>query len=728
MSNRRPALLLVLACSAAARAQSPALLEAVRVHRAGVVDTARAELQACYDAKCPEADRLSLLLGFLLLSESDAAAAATQLAERSPPKGLEAFHGWYLGEALSWSGDPAGALKVFSKAKKPAPPWLQRRIDARMGELWLGLNDAKKAQPLLEAATTGDFGPELLYQRGVARWLNGDSKRGQADLRAVAVRYPSHPYATRAEELLGHPSYTFDEHLSRAASLGGARAVTELEGLTAPPGREGKLELALAAAYFSVADDVKGNAQLDSAAKRGPGVASEALMARSRRFMKVHDNAQARKVMLEIEAKHHEQPVAEDAAYLAAWLAMQAGDFEAAATEFGTFDTAHADSKKRDEARWFKAYSEYRAGRCSPDTFKSLVDDFPKSSLVPQARYWLARCLQKQLGNAAGPGRTAARGDASASQRAADPASPGRRSTQEIALVYRSIISAYPQSFYALLASERLRELGETPQPPFTVEPKTLSVPPPKELELAMQLSAAGLFRDAGLEVDRLLGTVKSADQALKLGHALQGIGEYGPAYSVALRWLWGPAFGRQDPAALALFYPRAFDESVEKFSAEVGLDPYLAWAIMRQESAFRPEVTSSADARGLMQLIPPTADSIAKTRNITAPHPAELYAPEKSIALGTWLLSALLERFGHPSLCAAAYNAGAKPVAEWASTRNALPLDEFVEAIPWKETRGYVKNVTANYFVYRTFYARSGEPWRLPLTVPAPKATGVNF
>src|SRR5207253_8066940 len=124
--------------------------------------------------------------------------------------------------------------------------------------------------------------------------------------------------------------------------------------------------------------------------------------------------------------------------------------------------------------------------------------------------------------------------------------------------------------------------------------------------------------------------------------------------------------------------------------------------------SAFRPEVTSIADARGLMQLIPPTADSIAKTRNIVAPHPAELYAPEQSISMGTWLLSALLERFQHPSLMAAAYNAGAKPVVEWASTRNDLPLDEFVEAIPWKETRGYAKNVTANYFVYRTLYAKA--------------------
>jgi soluble lytic murein transglycosylase len=691
----------------------------VRVHRTGSVDLARAELQACYDLKpggrgCPDADRLSLLLGFLLLSDSDAASAAAQLTARPAPPGLEAFHGWYLAEALAWSGEPENALKAFGKARRSAPAWLKSRIDGRMGELWLGRGDAKKALPLLEAAAAGEQSPELLYQRGIARWMTGDAARGQGDLKAVAVRFPGHPYAVRAEELT-HPEYTFDEHLLRSTVLAGRRAVEELEGLTAPQGKEGRLELALAAAYFQKGDDAKGLEQLDQAEKRGAGVASEAMMARARRLMKKNDNPHAREVMLELDSRYPEQPASEDAGYLASWIAMQAGDFDKAIADFTTFDTRHPNSKKRDDARWFKAYSEYRAGHCSVQTLQSLIDDFPRSALIPQARYWMARCEQKKLESPE-----------------ADGACPGKScpksSARDLAQAYRGIITGFPGSFYALLASERLRELNEEPPPPFLVAPKVLNVPPPKDLKLAMALSAAGLFRDAGLEVDRVLSSVSSADQALKLGHALQGISEYGPAYTLAARWLWGAAFTQKQPEAIALLYPRAFFKSVEKFSTDNGLDPYLAWAIMRQESAFRPEVTSIADARGLMQLIPPTANSIAKTRNVDAPDPAELYAPEASISMGTWLLSALLERFGHPALCAAAYNAGAAPVVEWASTRNELPLDEWVEAIPWKETRGYVKNVTANYFVYRTLYAPKAEPMRLSLKVPAPKATGVNF
>src|SRR5439155_21222388 len=98
---------------------------------------------------------------------------------------------------------------------------------------------------------------------------------------------------------------------------------------------------------------------------RGPGVRAEALMVRGRRYMKKNDNPRAREVMLDLDTRFPEQPAAEDAGYLASWIAMQAGDFERAVQDFTTFDTRHPASRKRDDARWLKAYSEYRAGKCS---------------------------------------------------------------------------------------------------------------------------------------------------------------------------------------------------------------------------------------------------------------------------------------------------------------------------------------------------------------------------
>ncbi len=251
---------------------------------------------------------------------------------------------------------------------------------------------------------------------------------------------------------------------------------------------------------------------------------------------------------------------------------------------------------------------------------------------------------------------------------------------------------------------------------------------PPPELKLAQELARTGLFHDAGDEVQAVLAQVGSAEAALRFGHALQALGEYGPAHTLAARWLWGAVYTQKSPEAIALMYPRAFQETVEKQSKDHGLDPYMAWAIMRRESAFRPEVSSVADARGLMQLIPPTARAIARELKVEPPEPDELYSPEENVTLGTWYLAALLERFqGHVSLCAAAYNAGAKPVVRWAEERKDLPLDMWVEEIPYKETRGYVKQVTADYYIYQALYApKANRPFSMQ--VPSPRAVGVTF
>jgi soluble lytic murein transglycosylase len=147
----------------------------------------------------------------------------------------------------------------------------------------------------------------------------------------------------------------------------------------------------------------------------------------------------------------------------------------------------------------------------------------------------------------------------------------------------------------------------------------------------------------------------------------------------------------------------------------------------MRRESAFRPGVSSAADARGLMQLIPPTAEQIARRLGDAVPAPDALYGPEMNIRFGTWYLSQLQARFGHPALTAAAYNAGPTAVLGWLKESGSLPLDMFVELIPYKETRGYVKQVVTDLHLYQALYGGSGK--QVPsLTLPAPKDDGVTF
>jgi soluble lytic murein transglycosylase len=238
-------------------------------------------------------------------------------------------------------------------------------------------------------------------------------------------------------------------------------------------------------------------------------------------------------------------------------------------------------------------------------------------------------------------------------------------------------------------------------------------------------------MREAAEEIQRQVGAVHSVDGAYRLGDALSGLEEHGAAFQLAARLLWGEAYGRGSSKALALLYPRAFSQALEGNAKAQNVSPYLLWAIMRRESAFRPHLMSPANARGLMQLIPPTAAAIAKMLNEEAPSPDALFSPFLNLKLSAWYLSQLQTRFTHPVLVAAAYNAGPPAAARWVRSFGQLPMDLFVESIPYRETRAYVKQVVADLFNYQELYGVAegkGAVARLMLQVPTTIGPGVEF
>lgn len=730
--------LFALTSTGTALAQSAELIDGVRVHASNLAPKAQLELEACVgDGGCSDRSRLSLLTGVLWLSEGEPGRAAEQLAKEKPPKQLEPFHGWYLGEAQSWSGRRPQALKTLQKVKG-APPWLAKKIELRIAELQLELGQASKAKAVLEAAASETPSAEALLSRAYVRLATGAAFEAQKDLRTILLRFPTHPHAVEALRLLssdGPPTFTFEEQLTRAQALLGSGAPTEalaqLAATNPPESKDRQNALARVAlvkgqALLAKHDEAGAFEQLELAVATGrAGVAAEAMMTKARRLMRAQKHDEAREVMLALDAKYPDNGNAVDAAYLGSWVSLADGKYEQAVADFDGFEARHPDSKKRDEAKWFRAWALFRLGRYAEarNGLAALVEEFPKSSLVPQARYWSTRFaelgqLRQVMSTARDDGGTRSFGTASADAGV----------NIDVAAEYAQIATGFQSTIYSVLARERLRDLGKPAPRPFIAEPKPMKVRTPPSLALATELARCGLLRDASEEVSRVVGTVGSAEDALVLGHALQAIGEFGPAHGLAARWLWGAVYGAKRPEALALMYPRAYQTIVELHASEVGLDPFLAWAIMRRESGFRPEVVSSADARGLMQIIPPTAKAIASELKTTTPAPDDLYAPEVNVRFGTWYLSALLERMGHPGLCAASYNAGPSAVAKWMTQRGALPLDEWIEEIPYKETRGYVKQVLADHVIYQQLYGGPDAPARLTLALPTPKASGVTF
>lgn len=149
---------------------------------------------------------------------------------------------------------------------------------------------------------------------------------------------------------------------------------------------------------------------------------------------------------------------------------------------------------------------------------------------------------------------------------------------------------------------------------------------------------------------------------------------------------------------------PRAYAHEVERAAKKYGVDPNLLFAVMRVESVYYREIVSFAGAVGLMQIMPHTGMRIARALGNTDFNPRELLEPSTNIEFAAWYLASLISRFdGRIPLAVAAYNGGPHNVRLWMKAHpNEMPLDAFLERIPFRETRRYVRRVLAHYSAYR--------------------------
>ena len=152
--------------------------------------------------------------------------------------------------------------------------------------------------------------------------------------------------------------------------------------------------------------------------------------------------------------------------------------------------------------------------------------------------------------------------------------------------------------------------------------------------------------------------------------------------------------------------FPRPYWSDLKKFSTANGLDPYLVASLIRQESEFNPVAVSRANAVGLMQLLPKTGKLVAHQESLRHYSPSELYTPTVNLELGTRYFRGMVDQFGGSFEHAlAAYNAGSDRVEEWMGQGPYRDSPEFVESIPFTETREYVQAIMRNASVYRQLY-----------------------
>jgi soluble lytic murein transglycosylase len=305
--------------------------------------------------------------------------------------------------------------------------------------------------------------------------------------------------------------------------------------------------------------------------------------------------------------------------------------------------------------------------------------------------------------------------------------------TAEACALYDALFYRYNSNWYGYLASQRmanLKALGNCKTAPnfakdsmvgkavanlksVTVAAETSTAKEEERFVKAEQLSTVGIFDWA---IDELNAAAKTASNSPKVNLAvakLYRLREDNTSALLALAKSY-PDYSQMFPEEMGkeewdIFYPLNYWDQIKLWAKNRNLDPYQVAGFIRQETVFSPRAKSKADAYGLMQLLIPTARSLAKKYGTEASISVEsLFQPALNIELGTAYIRDQFDKFGRVEFVAVAYNAGPGRVPQWQATLP-LEMDEFVEAIPFKETKGYVQGIIRNSAQYRRLYDENG-------------------
>jgi soluble lytic murein transglycosylase len=358
--------------------------------------------------------------------------------------------------------------------------------------------------------------------------------------------------------------------------------------------------------------------------------------------------------------------------------------------------------------------------------YKLLVERFPNSIYAPSA-HWREAWMNYRLRNYAEAARLM---DEQVVRYGAGIEAPsalywrGRLYEDEehdfahAAAYYRSLNANYTNFYYGDLARKRLAVLGTQPEVPATATLAAVRKLTAPDLAAAVpdndpHVIKAKLLANAALNeyIPPEIAASPGAPEwgALAQAQIYASYGEYTRAMQSMKKS--GISFfalpTSQVPMSYwRLIFPQPYWNDLVTDSGKNGLDPYLVASLIRQESEFNAGALSPAHAMGLMQLLPGTGKENAKKEGIRGFQAVSLLNPTVNLQLGTRNLKSLLDRFGgQPEYALAAYNAGDVPVRQWMAAGDYKDVPEFVESIPYSETREYVQAIMRNRELYKMLY-----------------------
>lgn len=626
---------------------------------------------------------------------------------------------YYRAIALTKLSRHGEALPPLQKLRKnyPDSPFV-RPATLLLADILFQLEDFPNAllayQNFLRIYSSGNDYLKAQLQSALCREKLGDPKGALRDVRRLWLAYPAKPVAKQAEvhlerlaKLNENPQFFSTEELfKRGCTLFEQRHYKDAAGVfsslppeSLPENLRGEHAFMSAMTRYHLKKNVEAEQHLTRLAAPDSPYQQYRLEASywlAQVYDRIGKDEEAVTTFLALAETRPESSLADDALFHAALIKKHQGDHQKALTLFRKIYSEYPTSSRAPRALWESAWSLYLSGNFpeAAKNFDLLAND---PTWRERALYWQGRSLE-----AAG---------------AAEAALP----------LYARIQQEFPAGYYNLNINKSFGTRND--RVPFLSTSFHVPLPAPYGLERAQALIALGLHEEAGKELAALKRRKGSSFQG-SLGHAglYHAMKDYRSAMGLFRQEALATDSGNS-PSVWAILYPAGFHEIVSRHTANTGLDQHLTFALIRAESNFLPTARSPVGALGLMQLMPATAKGIARGLGIDAANP-QLTNPEVNVRIGTRHLKDLIRRFnGNLVSAVAAYNAGATPVLRWRKNFPNLREDEFIENIPYPETREYVKKVLAAMEVYRQLYGLEETAAAVPPPAPvqeksAPPAT----
>jgi soluble lytic murein transglycosylase len=681
-------------------------------YRAGEYHDAASAFRAALNEKVRNDDWAAFLLGESAFYDGDYRAARTAFERASRGHGGRpaAMAPFRIADCLWMEGDHAAAAKAYGRLLKKATP------------------------------TTGDVA--LARFRIAEESAARDPAAGNRQLLAIAREFPAHPLADEALRRTATPgaptkpatpatppptpgtsvappttdNLSVPDRLKRAESLTKDRhwdeALAELERLPAalPVDEAAERDYQIGMTKFHMRRDYAkaGELLLATVPHLSGDKAASAAFHGARALSRVDRDDEAIAGYKKVLAEFPRSRFAAEAQYLSGWLDYNRGRFKESLPGLQATLDHFGGSPFADDAAWCLAFAHFLLGDAVQATAAlERYARIPATGITDAERgdrvaYWRARFRDKLGPKAARP---------------------------EALDGYRALARRAPLSFYGLLARARLKEAGQE-EPLALPTKKTAGLAPAHPtrdpvVARAEELADAGMDVEAGGEIERDEKGVLQRAGGEKAAAWLLGVyrraGDYHRAYHFVESHDTG-ALGA-DPHAddgVRVFweaaFPRAYASLVDRYGPAAGNPELYLYAIMRKESGFDPHDVSYADARGLLQMIPPTSARVAAKAGDPF-FPDQLYDPEVNVRLGALYIGALYKKFGNEvPLAAGAYNAGPRAMTRWCTQHGTHPTDEFIELVAFAQTREYIKRVTSLYAKYRFLYGP--KPYEIPLTL----------